>query len=309
MRLDAVTLDSVDDTCGTEGKEWPKKSPANETLAVQTGGMADTTQAASVGGRTRSEVVRRVLERVTPPVTICNPTARTVRAASLALDGSTAQRSAVVARYEALRQIRDTFEVAATLAERTADGLTLGVLTDPPETALVVGRDRYYALVRTDESVTAIPSTAEFPAVRAYTRRLVNESESFPLRTPPLSVIRSTMREEFGDGFLKTFDAALDPFGDLSMSTPVTVPDLLLALAARHELLLYDLSKWGEDVGIASRATFSRRKTRLEDAGLIGAEEAPTEFGRPRHRLHAADPVLDTTPPDRLVGLLGSATD
>ena len=50
-------------------------------------------------------------------------------------------------------------------------------------------------------------------------------------------------------------------------------------------MLLYDISRWGEDVGVASKATFSRAKSRLEDAALIRTEKVPIDVGRPRLRL------------------------
>jgi DNA-binding MarR family transcriptional regulator len=41
----------------------------------------------------------------------------------------------------------------------------------------------------------------------------------------------------------------------------------------------------GEDTGVASKATFSRVKTRLEDRDLIETEKVPIDVGRPRLRL------------------------
>jgi hypothetical protein len=48
-----------------------------------------------------------------------------------------------------------------------------------------------------------------------------------------------------------------------------------LLVAAKNRELLYDISRWGEDIGLASKATFSRTKTRLEDNGLIETEKVP----------------------------------
>ncbi|MFB6186576.1 MAG: DUF5821 family protein [Halobacteriaceae archaeon] len=42
-----------------------------------------------------------------------------------------------------------------------------------------------------------------------------------------------------------------------------------LLATARNELLLYDLGRWGENVGLASRETFSRKKQLLEEKGII----------------------------------------
>ncbi|WP_256370423.1 DUF5821 family protein [Halorubrum sp. SD690R] len=40
---------------------------------------------------------------------------------------------------------------------------------------------------------------------------------------------------------------------------------------------------------MASKATFSRAKSALEDAGLIETEKVPLDIGRPRLRLIATD--------------------
>jgi predicted transcriptional regulator len=64
--------------------------------------------------------------------------------------------------------------------------------------------------------------------------------------------------------------------------------------------LLYDLSKWGEDVGVASKATFSRVKTNLEEQGLLDTEKVPIDVGRPRLRLLLGDERLREADPEEL---------
>ena len=71
-----------------------------------------------------------------------------------------------------------------------------------------------------------------------------------------------------------------------------------LLIAAKNEVLLYDISKWGEDVGIASKATFSRTKSRLEESGVITTEKVPIDVGRPRLRLQLGDGRLREAPAD-----------
>ena len=77
--------------------------------------------------------------------------------------------------------------------------------------------------------------------------------------------------------------------GDEEDLSEVTVA---LLVAAKNEQLLYDISKWGEDTGVASKATFSRTKTNLEERGLIDTEKVPIDVGRPRLRLKLADDRL-----------------
>lgn len=64
-----------------------------------------------------------------------------------------------------------------------------------------------------------------------------------------------------------------------------------LIAAAQSGALTYDLGKWAQEVGVASKATISRRKTALEDDGIIYTEKVPVEVGRPRQRLLLADQV------------------
>lgn len=62
-----------------------------------------------------------------------------------------------------------------------------------------------------------------------------------------------------------------------------------LVAAAQSGALMNDLAEWGECVGLGSKATFSRRKTFLEDDGVIYTESVPVEIGRPKLRLHLAE--------------------
>ena len=82
---------------------------------------------------------------------------------------------------------------------------------------------------------------------------------------------------------------------------------LALLAGARHSELLSEISKWGEDVGLASKATFSRSKSDLEDVGIVETEKVPIDVGRPRLRLRLVEdlrgapiPELVTTARDSL---------
>jgi hypothetical protein len=76
-----------------------------------------------------------------------------------------------------------------------------------------------------------------------------------------------------------------------------------LLVAAKHEVQLYDISKWGEDVGLASKATFSRTKTRLEDQGLLDTEKIPMDVSRPRLRLQLGNERLNEASTDQLASV------
>jgi DNA-binding MarR family transcriptional regulator len=82
-----------------------------------------------------------------------------------------------------------------------------------------------------------------------------------------------------------------------------------LLVAGKNGELLYDISKWGEDVGVASKATFSRTKTRLEDNGLLDTEKVPIDVGRPRLRLLLGDQRLADATADELAAVAREMLD
>jgi len=102
------------------------------------------------------------------------------------------------------------------------------------------------------------------------------------------------MAAEIGEATREDFDAVLAAM-DSARGADGEVDEVTVALlvAAKNDVLLYDISKWGGDVGIASKATFSRTKTRLEDLGIIDTEKVPIDVGRPRLRLKLGDERLN----------------
>ncbi|KPN32124.1 hypothetical protein SY89_02884 [Halolamina pelagica] len=115
------------------------------------------------------------------------------------------------------------------------------------------------------------------------------------------------MAADIGDQSREDFDTVLSSLetarGDGDGLDEVTIS---LLVAAKNDVLLYDISKWGEDVGIASKATFSRTKTRLEELGLIDTEKVPIDVGRPRLRLKLGDERLHGADAEELASVAQS---
>lgn len=84
------------------------------------------------------------------------------------------------------------------------------------------------------------------------------------------------------------FDAATAD-GDVLADGAVDELDAALLLGARNRAQLYELSERAETTRLASRATVSARKRRLESAGLLDTEKVTADVGRPRQRLVLAD--------------------
>lgn len=220
--------------------------------------------------------------------------------ADLATDESTAlPETDVLAESDALKTARDRFQVATGLAEGVADErLRLRVLDEPVNTTLLATPAAVYAIVDGGETVGALASEAEpfVGDVHENYRAQFADADGFDLRRPALSETLATLADELGEAVADEFKQALAG-ADRVVGLDAVV-GLLVVVTARHDGLLYDLSQWSENVGLASKATVSRRKTRLEDTGLIETEKQPVDVGRPRLRL-VVDPgseLAEATP-------------
>ena len=244
---------------------------------------------------------------------IVDPAAETaVSLIEAAADRDDLPTLSVLADERTLKTVTDEFLVASTAADLVAAGeLDLRVLGGAVDNALFVSPSRVVALVTVDDGVAALSTDdPEFvDEVSAAHRATFDEAEPYVLRTPEISRVRETMAAEIGAATRDDFDAVLASMetdradGSGPELDEVTVS---LLVAARNDVLLYDISKWGEDVGIASKATFSRTKTRLEDAGIIDTEKVPIDVGRPRLRLKLGDERLRAVDADELAAV---ATD
>jgi hypothetical protein len=211
----------------------------------------------------------------------------------------------VLAGRSVLKTVADEFTVATAAAElvdrgaielRAAEpdpGNTL-VVTDASVVAIVSVGDRVAGLVTDDEAFVG-------DATGTY-RAQFEAADPFTLRTPALSSVRTSLEAELGEDVRSDFDAV---FESLEAEDGPDLDEVVVSLlvAARNEVLLYDISKWGEDAGIASKATFSRTKTELEERGAIETEKVPIDVGRPRLRLRLGDDRLREVPPERLAAV------
>ena len=261
--------------------------------ANSTSEMASNTHAAD-----RHELLTTTLAEATDACWIVDPTPETIKAAvDVASDGDTAAQLRLLAAEDTLKTAFKEFLVASRTADLVADN-DLAVRTR--------GGDTTNSLVVTDHGVTAVVAAGEQVAgLRADKPDFVEttqaavadrwaDAEAFRLRTPAISEIRATLSDDIGGGIREDFDAVLDSLETAGGNSALDEVTISLLIAARNEVLLYDISKWGEDVGIASKATFSRTKSRLEDANVITTEKVPIDVGRPRLRLQLGDDRLRT---------------
>ncbi|KZN23165.1 hypothetical protein A4G99_16780 [Haladaptatus sp. R4] len=195
----------------------------------------------------------------------------------------------VLAAPDVLKASLEDFILASQVADLIdQDTLELQITTDITRSSLLVSDDEVVTVVTLDDELTGLRSDDEELVENIWSSFSDDweDGDTFSLRPPPLSRVQETLGEEFGDEVQADFMMVVDSV-DTMPGEDDELDEVAIALlvAANNEVLLYDISKWGEDTGVASKATFSQTKTRLEDRGLIETEKVPIEVGRPRLRL------------------------
>jgi hypothetical protein len=245
------------------------------------------------------DILRTVLEDTTEDLLVVNPSADAteefVRVAT-SFDGDLPNVH-MLADERTLKDVMDDFIVASNAADLIdQDALELRTIEESPENSLLVTEHEVVALVRAGNRVGGLSTDDDDFVTTAYDAYMTEwaDAETFTLRTPPISRVRETLEADISAEAEEDFENILASMetarGDGDGLDEVTIS---LLVAAKNEALLYDISKWGEDVGIASKATFSRTKTKLEDMGLIDTEKVPIDVGRPRLRLKIGDDRLN----------------
>ena len=235
------------------------------------------------------------LDEVDGTAYLVNPSAETLEAAVEAIEETDGVSVRLLGEERTLKGVFDDFIVASTAADLIDAGrLELRSFEEGTNT-LLVADDAVMAVVAAGDMVAGlVTDDADFvERVSEQYAAAWEDSGEFNLRTPAITRVRESLAAEIGDDVAADFDSVLASLetarGDGDGLDEVTIS---LLVAAKNEELLYDISKWGEDVGIASKATFSRTKTRLEEMGLIDTEKVPIDVGRPRLRLVLGDDRL-----------------
>jgi hypothetical protein len=243
-------------------------------------------------------IIRRLLNADPDDVIVVNPTERTISefVGVVSESGDDLPRIKLIAKRSTLRSVMNDFIVASHAADLIDRGaLSIRMVEETRENSLLITRESVVALADTGTSVGGLTTDdQEFidDAFGAYSDMFENADE-YSLRTPPISRVRKTLARDIDPSAERDLNEMLDSLetarGDGDGLDEVTIS---LLVAAKNDILLYDISRWGEDTGIASKATFSRTKTKLEDIGIIDTEKVPIEVGRPRLRLKLADDRL-----------------
>jgi hypothetical protein len=199
----------------------------------------------------------------------------------------------LLTREDVLNPAMDDFLVGGAAADLTAaNQLAMRTGTVLPESFLFLTEESVTSIITANTRVAGFTTDDSCMVEHTFDRCTTawEEAEEFSLRTPPISRTRETLANELSPAVRTDFDAVLRSLetarGDGDGLDSVTIS---LLVAAKNEALFYNLSKWGEEVGIGSRTTFSRVKRNLEELGIIDTEKVSSDIGRPRQRLILGD--------------------
>lgn len=241
------------------------------------------------------------------PTTLINPPTWALKATIDHLHTTDAGTVSILAPEHRYDNLFEGFHRQAKTADLIdANRLTLATGTFP-SSGLVITPNQVTALLSTPTTATTVTvdtdsfhSTARQAALDA-----LSDAQSYSLRTPGLTTIRTTLAERFDDDTLATFDA----YTTATTNGQLDGVYLTLLTAAQTTQPLYEISHWGERINLGSRPTYSRKKQILEDANIIETSKIPQEIGRPRYRLHLADDLTDQPPQDVIATTANRITD
>lgn len=202
------------------------------------------------------------------------------------------------------REIQGNFLLGSRLVERSDHVTYVTVAADDISALPVISTpDELLALVTLDSTTHELVAGNEADPADAYAKyqELAENASDANFRMPSRSKMYATLADgesydDFGEELARDYQALLEALEDNEGvdNAEISLDSVLLLAGAKHEVPQYDLGRWAENVGAASKATVSRRKQRLEDLGIINTTKIPRDIGRPRQRLHLADDSKDS---------------
>lgn len=211
------------------------------------------------------------------------------------LESDPSARLKVLTDRQTITEVRRRFLTASHIADfveagsmqiRSEDRHLPSFLVTETDLTIVTGLDDSLLETFTGAESEFVDSTYE------EIERRFDAAREVSLRAPAYSAMLEEIGEDLGEPMQTDVESMLDrALATREDESAIDPTRLTLLAGARNEVQLYELSRWGEDAGVASRSKYSREKTRLEDLGVIDTEKVQTGVGRPRQRLVLADEV------------------
>lgn len=191
-----------------------------------------------------------------------------------------AKQDFIVASYLTEHSNTDTIEIKETTDELTP------IITTSNESQLLGLGDKTWIISVSDETASNDLSDRF--------KTIWSDSEPVSFRAPALSKISSSFETRFDSELASDFMTLLEEaYPDVVTMSEMNHVDVALLFAAARELMFYDLNKWGDFIGYASSGTFSRKRQKLEEKGIISTSNVQVDIGRPRMKLHMNEEFKD----------------
>lgn len=199
------------------------------------------------------------------------------------------------------KEIRREFVTATHLVDHIEAGtIEMRIFSGAvePRHTVFIGTERTTSVVwPPGETIAAVTTESEEfrTAVAPAYETMWTDAEEASFYTPGYTRLLQSLSEEFDTEMRDDVaDALAAESTKRALNGSLDAVDVMVLVAARHGEQLYELSRWGERVGLASPATFSQAKLELEEQGVIETEKIPVDRGRPRQRLVSGPELPDT---------------
>jgi len=243
---------------------------------------------ASGNNKARQTAIRSLLADTTEPLYVLRPSLPTLELLVQAVE-TDAPTLHVLASSDDLQAVRRQFPLATVVAElQRQDQLTLTAAAPTGRGTVLVTDETAYAVAHVDGELVLCDASST-PDTLLEICREYHETESFDLRTPAWGTVSERLIDTFNTDVEADFRFAIQEWMETVDEQALGTAEIALLVAGMHDLLLYDLSRWGEELGVASKATFSRGKATLVKADILTSEKVPIDVGRPRLRLTLTD--------------------
>lgn len=250
-----------------------------------------------MSGTSNNEIVQDELvpDVITGDTLIINPSENMIKhIVSELIDNNDVGNIRVSVEESTFREIQREFLTATKAAELVDENvLDIRIHDEFISGTVIITDDEMRCASDIGESIIITDEQSCIESVKEVSESLWDDSEYVKFRTPPLQYIYDSMRDELGDNVADDYKYVIENVDTFDNERGMDEVSAALLVSAKNNILLYDVSKWGEDSGVASKATFSRTKSRLEDNGYIQTEKVPIDVGRPRLRLQLKQNVFE----------------
>ncbi|WP_266081692.1 transcriptional regulator TbsP [Haladaptatus caseinilyticus] len=256
--------------------------------------------------QSKGELFEELFDITTDSILVVNPTSHqleSVITAAVEYEDDFPELR-ILAREKLVKDLADDFIITSMAVDLiNQNKISIRIINNINRGSIIVLEDSVISLLQLNDHIDGLRTEDEDLVETAHETMMPvwENSEKFSFRTPALSEIEESLDDEIGletkDDFMKVIESR----DEIRGSGNLDEVSICLLIAAKNRVLLYDISRWGEDVGVASKATFSRAKTQLQDLGVIDTEKVPIDVGRPRLRLKLADESQDDMDADEMV--------